>query len=123
VSADDPLAFALSEWQRKHHIADNDPMIAVLELVRLAVHHPAKSGGAGSLPPTFEEFRTTMGLLDMRSKAFVNQSADLIAELRRFAQTAERLKDIRATILVLLVALATGGGIGIGWLLCKWLAP
>ena len=35
MNADDPLARAISDWQRKHHIADGDPMIAALELVRI----------------------------------------------------------------------------------------
>jgi hypothetical protein len=119
VNADDPMALAIADWRCKHRIGEDDPMLAVLDLVRLAVRHPAKSNEAESLPPTFEEFRTTMELLDSRSKAFVNQSADLIAELRRFAQTAQRLNDIRAGTLVLLVMLATSVGIGIGWLLWR----
>jgi hypothetical protein len=28
MSADDPLAVAISDWQRKHRVADGDPMIA-----------------------------------------------------------------------------------------------
>jgi hypothetical protein len=39
VNADDPLAGAIGDWQRKHHIADGDPMIAVLELVRIYLKH------------------------------------------------------------------------------------
>ena len=39
MSADDPLAVAISDWQRKHRIADGDPMIAALELVRIYLRH------------------------------------------------------------------------------------
>ena len=39
MSADDPLAVAVSDWQRKHRIADGDPMIAALELVRIYLRH------------------------------------------------------------------------------------
>ena len=39
MNADDPLAHAILEWQRKHRIADDDPIIAVLDLVRLQLHH------------------------------------------------------------------------------------
>ena len=35
MSADDPLASAVADWQHKHRIADGDPMIAALELVRI----------------------------------------------------------------------------------------
>lgn len=113
------MALAIAEWRCKHGISEDDPMLAVLDLVRLAVRHPAKADVAESLPPTFEEFRTTMELLDSRSKAFVNQSADLIAELRRLAQTVQRLNDNRAAALVLWTVIALCGGIGLGWLIWK----
>lgn len=117
MSAGDSLALALSEWQRKHHIADDDPMIAVLELIRLALRHPAKADDPAPVLPSFEEFRGTMELLDSRSKAFVNQAADVIAELRRFAHNVQRLNDSRTDTLILLMAVSLVGGIGIGWLL------
>ena len=34
MSADQHLALALSDWQRKHNIADGDPMIAVLDFAQ-----------------------------------------------------------------------------------------
>ena len=119
MSADDPLALALSEWQRKHGIADGDPMIAVVDLVRLAVLHPPKKDAAASLPPTFEEFRVTIEALDSRSKVFATQSVALIAELRTFARTAQRLNDSRAATHVLMLALGIAVGAGVGWLLWK----
>ena len=39
MNPDNPLERAIGEWQRKHHIADGDPMIAVLELVRIYLSH------------------------------------------------------------------------------------
>ena len=120
MSASDPLALALSEWQRKHRIADGDPMIAVLDLVRLAVQHPPKLEPAtASLPPSFEEFRATMELLDTRSKAFVTQSTTLIGELRTFTQAVQRLNDHRTATLVMLAMLGLAAGLGAGWFLWK----
>lgn len=113
------MALAIAEWRCKHRIGEDDPMLAVLDLVRLAVRHPAKTDHVEALPPTFEEFRATMELLDSRSKAFVNQSADLIAELRRFAQTVQRFNDNRMATLVLWTIIALCGGIGLGWLIWK----
>ena len=117
MSASDPLALALSEWQRKHHVADGDPLLAVLDLVRLALQHPPSPDAATvSLPPSFEEFRGTMELLDARSKDFVKQSTALAGDLRVFAQTAQRLNDSRTAALVLMLTLGAAVGIGAGWL-------
>jgi hypothetical protein len=120
MNSDDPLALALSEWQRKHHISDGDPLIAVLELVRLAVRHPQKSDcPEASPPPTFEEFRTTIETLDARSKSFVSQSTDLIAEMRRLAQTVQKLNEKQSGGLLMAVLFAMAAGVGIGWVLWR----
>ena len=74
MSDDDPLATAVADWQRKYRIADDDPILAVLELVRLQLQHARDSThDADTAPPSFEDFRGTIELLDRRSKAFINQ--------------------------------------------------
>jgi hypothetical protein len=118
VNADDPLANAISEWQRKYRIADDDPIIAVLELVRLQLQHARINRVDGdAAPPGFEDFRGTIELLDRRSKAFIHQASDLVAELRRFGLNLQRINRAHAaTQLALLVA-----GIVIGGLLTRLL--
>jgi hypothetical protein len=99
VNANDPLTEAIGEWQRKHHIADGDPMIAALELVRIYLQHSRKiDDSAETAPPTFEDFRSTIELLDRRSKEFVQQATDLIGELRRFGQSVKRVNGERFII-------------------------
>jgi hypothetical protein len=118
VNDNDPLARAIAEWQRKHRIADDDPVLAVLELVRLQIQH-ARVGrdDMDASPPGFEDFRGTIELLDRRSKAFIHQASDLVAELRRFGLNLKRINRARvATQLALLVA-----GIVIGGLLTRFL--
>ena len=112
MDSDDPLADAIAEWQRKHRIADGDPMIAALELVRVYLQHARPTDDAHI--PSFEDFRSTIELLDRRSKSFINQAADLIAELRRFGQNVERLNRVRVATLVLLVACAAVTGALVG---------
>lgn len=85
MSAEDKLAQAISEWQRKYHVTDDDPMMATLELVRIYLRE-TRCNDAESAPPSFDDFRGTVELLDRRSKAFIHQAADLVAELRRFGQ-------------------------------------
>lgn len=115
MDAEDPLASAIADWQRKHRIADGDPMIAALELVRIYLQQTRHvEDGKEAQIPSFEDFRGTMELLDRRSKSFINQASDLVAELRRFGQNVERLNRVRLTTLLVLIAFATiiGGLIG-----------
>ncbi len=116
MSADDQLALAISEWQRKHGIEDGDPMIAMLELVRIHLRHAREIDDAPDAPPPpFEEFRGVIELLDRRSKSFVQQAADIMGELRRFGQSVERVNQTRFALHVTLTAF----GIAMGLLLGK----
>ncbi len=111
MDANDPLTVALADWQRKHRIADDDPMIAVLELVRIYLQQARPiSEDPNATPPSFEDFRSTIELLDRRSKSFINQAADLVAELRRFGQNVARLNRARALTQLILVALGAIAG-------------
>jgi hypothetical protein len=115
VNTDDPLERAIGEWQRKHHIADGDPMIAALELVRVYLQHARRTDDSQDAAiPSFEDFRGTIELLDRRSKSFITQASDLVGELRRFGQNVERLNRVRLATLLVLVALAAIAGVLIG---------
>ena len=112
VNTDDSLAKAIADWQRRHRIADGDPMIAALELVRIYLHHARPIGDdAYAAPPSFEDFRGTVELLDRRSKSFITQAADLVTELRRFGQNVARLNRARALMQIVLVALGAVAGV------------
>ena len=115
MNADDPLERAIGEWQRKHHIADGDPMIAALGLVRVYLQHARHTDdNQDAAIPSFEDFRGTIELLDRRSKSFINQASDLVGELRRFRQNVERLNRVRLATLLVLIALAATIGALIG---------
>ena len=106
MNANDPLTEAIGEWQRKHHIADGDPMIAALDLVRIYLQHSRKiDDGPDEGPASFEDFRSTIELLDRRSKAFVQQTTDLVGELRRFGQSVKRINRERFIVLCLVIGL------------------
>jgi hypothetical protein len=117
MSADDPLAVAVADWQRKHRIADGDPMIAALELVRIYLRHARIDDDPEAPSPNFEDFRSTIELLDRRSKSFVQQAADIIGELRRFGKSVERLNRNRFLTQLMLVTLGVIAGVLIGRLL------
>ena len=109
MSADDKLAQAVSDWQRKYRIADDDPMMATLDLVRIYLRE-TRSSDDDSAPPGFDDFRGTIELLDRRSKAFIHQAADLVAELRRFGQNVRRISQARLIAQVAVVALSFVAG-------------
>ena len=114
MSTGDPLTHAISEWQRKHRIADDDPILAVLDLVRLQVQHARADRERDDVtPPSFEDFRATIELLERRSKSFVQQATDLAAELRRFGLSVRRINGARVFSQIVLLVL----GIIIGALL------
>jgi hypothetical protein len=116
VNDNEPLAKSIAEWQHKHRIANDDPILAVLELVRLQIQHArANRDDADAAPPSFEDFRGTIELLDRRSKAFIQQATDLVAELRRFDLNVQRLNRARLATQLLLIAL----GAAIGGLLTR----
>jgi hypothetical protein len=117
VNADDPLARAIGEWQRKHHIADGDPMIAALELVRIYLKHSRETDDDSTSPPSFEDFRGTVELLDRRSKAFIHQAADLVAELRRFGGNVSRINRARFITHCVFIGLGAIAGVLIDRLL------
>ena len=118
MNADDPLTRAIGEWQRKHHIADGDPMIAVLELVRIYLKHSREIDNDPAVsPPSFEDFRGTVELLDRRSKVFIHQAADLVAELRRFGQNVTRINRARFITHCVFISLGAVAGVLIDRLL------
>ena len=115
MNADDALANAISEWQRKYRITDDDPILAVLDLVRLQLQHSRGDRERDDFaPPSFEDFRSTIELLDRRSKAFVQQATDLAAELRRFGLNVRRLNGARvfSQIILFVVGIIIGGLLG-----------
>lgn len=111
MNDNDPLAKSIAEWQHKHRIADDDPIVAVLELVRLQIQHAHVGDGVDAAPPSFEDFRGTIELLDRRSKAFIQQATDLTAELRRFGLNVQYINRARLVTQLLLIVL--GGAIGV----------
>jgi hypothetical protein len=107
------LQNAVLEWQKKYGIRDGDPMLASLELFHIYLR-TQKPSANGTCPPTFEEFRESIELLDQRTKTFAKQAAELIQELRKLPETARQMRFGRSLMLLILMlgALATGIAIG-----------
>ena len=118
MNAEDAVAAAIAEWQHKYRITDDDPMIAVLELVQTYLQHAREISDDPSSPlPSFEDFRATIELLDQRSKSFVSEASDLSVELGHFAQAVERINQQHFLTLSALTVLGLIFGVFIGRLL------
>ena len=118
MNADNNLAQAVSDWQRKYRIADDDPMIATLVLVRIYLREAYMSDKQPeTVPPTFDDFRDTIELLDRCSRGLIHQATDLVAELRRFGQNVRRLNRTRFVTQLVLVAIS----LAVGALFAQWL--
>lgn len=99
----------IARWQQKHGIADGDPALACLELFDLYVSSH-RQRAPDSPPLRFEEFRSTLELLDRRSKGFTKQAAELTHELRQAEQTHRQLRraSLFSVVLTALAAFAAG---------------
>jgi hypothetical protein len=104
------LRAGIARWQQKHHIDDNDPAIACVELFDLYVTSLCQRT-PDSPPLRFEEFRSTMEFLDQRSKAFAKTASDLTHELRQAAQTQRQLRGVSLISIVLATLAAFAAGL------------
>ena len=111
MKADDALEQAVVAWRTKHHIREDDPMLAALDLVRVYLAHaPLPPRDAAEAPPTFAEFRETVELLDRRANDFGKQSLDLIVELRKVAERRSARRGLSFILLLLIASLAAVAG-------------
>jgi len=113
MSEDAPVAdlrAGIARWQQKYCIADGDPALACLELFDLYVLS-LRQRTPDSPPLRFEEFRSTLELLDQRSKGFAKHASELIHELRRATQTQRQLRRASLLSIVLMTLAAFAAGI------------
>ena len=107
------LKNAVLEWQKKYGIRDDDPLLASLELfhIYLRITHPS-AGQQDSRPPSFDDFRASVELLDQRSKKFSKQAGELIQELRIAPERRFRAYKASALLLIFIGAFISGLVIG-----------
>ena len=92
----DAIAADIAEWQHKHHISDDDPMLAALELMQDHLSNVRKNDDKPDAEaPAVDDLRSIISLIDQRSKAFVSEACDLSIELARFGPALERINQQR----------------------------
>jgi hypothetical protein len=111
--SEDTLKLALRngilQWQKKWGITDGDPILACLELYEI-YFNAVRPSGDGAKPPSFEEFRSSLELIDQRGRTFTKQAAELIQELRAVPHLG-KLRSYHATALILAAVAAFVAGL------------
>ncbi len=111
--SEDQLKLALRagilQWQKKWGVTDGDPILACLELFEI-YFNAMRPGGNGTKPPSFEEFRSSLEVLDQRGRGFTKQAGELIQELRAVPSLA-KLRTFHATALVVVGVAAFAAGL------------
>ena len=95
----------VADWQKKHGVADNDPLFAAVELFDIyAASLGPKPSGKPADPPGFGEFRDTLEKLDQISKSLTNVAQDLTKEIRKSLPRNRNTGSSGITSILLLAA-------------------
>jgi len=81
------LRTAVTEWQEKHAIADDDPLMATVELWEAFLDGAKMPGSAVG----YHELRQEVEQLDRLSKSLTKQSGEIIQELRSVPKLRQEL--------------------------------
>jgi hypothetical protein len=104
---------AVLEWQHRHGIRDDDPMLASLELLELFFAN-AKIQIPDSQSANAIEVRAALQQLDRLGKDFSKQARELIEEVRGVPKLRGKLGAGRVTAIILTAASALTAGILLG---------
>ena len=104
---------AVLEWQHRHGIRDDDPMLASLELLELFFAN-AKIQIPDSQAANAIEVRAALQQLDRLGKDFSKQARELIQEVRGMPRLRDKLAAGRTTAIILTTLSALVAGILLG---------
>jgi hypothetical protein len=115
MTAEESLSLATSEWQRKYGIADGDPMIGIIALIRILLEHARMTDiDPNTQPPTVQTLRGTIELLDRRSESLASVASNLSVKLSEFTRAIERIRHLQFLILLVFTILGIVVGFFIG---------
>lgn len=81
------LRTAVAEWQQKHAIADDDPLMATVELWEAFLESAKMPNSAVA----YHELRQEVEQLDRLTKSLTKQSGEVIQELRAVPRLKQEL--------------------------------
>jgi hypothetical protein len=94
---------AVADWKRKHGIADDDPVLATVELWQIFLSHGSET-----------DLRSSLQQLSQISKSVTKQSGEVIRELRSVPKLRDELWAFPyfAAVLIAVLAFITGMLVG-----------
>lgn len=104
---DNALRTSILEWQKKYGVQDGDPLLAALELFQIHLSNFTPFS-------FFEEFRDSIELLEIHSKAFSKQVAEVSEALHAVPNLKQQLGSYHAAAYVLVAFFALVAGILMG---------
>ena len=100
---------AVKQWQAKHHVENNDPALALVELMGIRLHYfsipPEKPNS-----PLDDNFRVTVGKLEVQTKALLDEGQALREHIGFLRQKIEAMQRASFAEELLLILLSAGVG-------------
>jgi hypothetical protein len=108
---EDDFAKAVTEWKHEHHVRDDDPMLASVELLEIFFQN-VRIQIPDSGTATIAEVRSALQQLDRLAKDFSKQTRELVVELRAVSHLEPRASGRGFGILIAIVCLVVGALVG-----------
>jgi len=105
----------VANWQKKHAVADDDPLFAAVELFDIyAESLNPQTPEKPTNPPSFGEFRDSLEKLDQISKNLTNIAQDLTQQIRKVLPKKQNSGSF-GLFVVLITIFLVGGAAYIAW--------
>ncbi|HUA67918.1 MAG TPA: hypothetical protein VMA13_05160 [Candidatus Saccharimonadales bacterium] len=111
---DEEFTQAVAQWREQHKLREDDATLLLIELFR--IHQKHWDALRRREMPSFNQFRSDIGLLTQATKTFQQDSATLIGLLKNQPSSNRMVKVTRAAaIFAALACLMAGYLIGRAW--------
>jgi hypothetical protein len=111
---DEEFDQTVAQWREQHKLHEDDAVMLLVELFRIHQHHWDQLRRREM--PSFEQFRTDIGLLTTAAKTFQQQVSTLIETLKKLPAAAPSENvTLVAAIFAVIAALLGGYLIGRAW--------
>ena len=102
------------EWKHRHHIRDDDPILAAQELLKVFFQNAKIELPADSDSARLVEVRAAIQQLSRLGMDFSKQTRELTLEMRTLPDFGRQLRHGRLTAFILTAIASLGAGVLIG---------
>jgi hypothetical protein len=104
---DEEFTQAVAQWREQHKLREDDATLLLVELFR--IHQKHWDALRSREMPSFNQFRSDIGLLTQAAKTFQQETATLIELLKNQPPTHDMVKVTRAAALFAALACLLAG--------------